>query len=131
MTVPGKDEVDAGLLELAVEKQLRVRNDDGARRNVGSRHRSDMELRMRMRAQVVRQLRVEFAGVIQMTPEKMSPQKRVNISIIFNGLAFHSISRRIAKPSVGRANPVQVHAAAPLCNMLSVEYSRKPSIIRF
>ena len=34
VVVPGKDQVDAGPLEVAIEKQLRVRDDDGVRRRV-------------------------------------------------------------------------------------------------
>ena len=68
VVVAGKDEVDAGPLEIAVEEQLRVRNDDGVRRRMrrmlGNRLDVGMPLGMQTRA-VSRERGVEFAGVIQ------------------------------------------------------------------
>ncbi len=73
VVVPGKDQVDAGPLEISVEKQLRVRDDDGVRRRVrsvpGNRLDMGMALGMQTRA-VSRELGVEFARVIQGPPQK-------------------------------------------------------------
>jgi hypothetical protein len=63
-----------------------------------------------------------------MTPEEMSPRKRVNICIIFNDLGFHSISERIAKPSLGRAIPMQVQPEEPFSNIFSTEYLKNEAL---
>ena len=73
MVVFGKDQVNAGSLEIAVEKQLRVRNDNRARRNVRSLRSDalDMGMRMGMRPRIVnRQFGVEFADEIQCATAK-------------------------------------------------------------
>jgi hypothetical protein len=66
----GNDQVDAGSLEISVEKQLRVRDDDGIRRSVRGVRRNglDMDLPTGMQARAVsRELGIKFAGVIQRT----------------------------------------------------------------
>ena len=45
--VPGKDQVDAGPLEVAVEQQLRVRDDNGARRSMGRVRRNGLDVDVR------------------------------------------------------------------------------------
>jgi hypothetical protein len=73
VVVCGKDQVKAGSLEISVEKQLRVRNDNGIRRSVRGtrRNRLDMDVRIGMKAQAVgRQVGVEFANEIQSATAK-------------------------------------------------------------
>ena len=66
--VVGKDEIDAGTLEIAVEEQLRVGNDDRTcrrmRRMRGRRLEVAVSLLMQTRA-VSSKIGVEFTGVIQ------------------------------------------------------------------
>ena len=44
LIVLGKDQIDAGPLEISVEKQMRVRDDDRVRRSVGGVNRLDMDV---------------------------------------------------------------------------------------
>ena len=66
VVVPGEDQVDAGPLEVAVEQQIRVRDDDGVRRRVRG---MVMGIGMGTRAVNV-QLGVEFADEIQLATAK-------------------------------------------------------------
>ena len=73
VVVPGKDQVDAGALEVAVEQQLRVRDNYRACRNMrGVVGKSlDVALPIGMQARAIdRQIGIEFAGVIQMGPRQ-------------------------------------------------------------
>ena len=68
VVVVGKDEIDAFTLEIAVEQQLRVRNDDrvGRRMRRVLGHRLDVGLPLGMQTGAVgRERGVEFARVIQ------------------------------------------------------------------
>ena len=66
VVVLGKDQVDAGPLEVAVEQQMRVRDDDGVRRRVRG-YRIDMVMGIGMSTRTVNvQLGVEFADEIQL-----------------------------------------------------------------
>ena len=68
VVVPGEDQVDAGPLEVAVEQQIRVRDDDGARRRVrGYRIRMVMSIGMSTRTVNV-QVGSEFADGTQWPP---------------------------------------------------------------
>jgi len=70
VVVPGEDQVDAGLPEVAVEQQIRVRDDDGVRRRVRG-HRSDMVMGFGMSARTVNlQLGIELADEIQLATAK-------------------------------------------------------------
>ena len=112
----GKNEVDAGALEISVEQQLRIRNDNGVRRHVRGvlGNGLDVDVLMGMRPMSVNgNVGVELARVIQTS----RPRKRVNIYIIFYSLNLHSIGTRIAKPSPPCANPVQLAPADPASNI--------------
>jgi hypothetical protein len=64
----GKNQVDAGPLEVRAEQQMRVRNDDGVGRRV---RRRMLDLHMGMRSEAVRgQFGVEFANEIQWATAK-------------------------------------------------------------
>ena len=66
LIVPGKDQIDAGPLEISVEKQMRVRDDDRTRRSVRGVDGLDMDVAAGMQPRAVSgKLGVEFAGVIQ------------------------------------------------------------------
>jgi hypothetical protein len=64
----GKDQVDAGALEVGAEQQMRVRNDNGIGRRM-RRRMLDMHMGMRSEA-VRRQTGVEFANEIQWATAK-------------------------------------------------------------
>ncbi|MEA2862546.1 MAG: hypothetical protein QOC84_502, partial [Bradyrhizobium sp.] len=71
----GKDQVDAGSLEIAVEEQLRVGDDDRTGRRVrrGRKECFDMTVAVGIQSHAVsRKPGVKFAGVIQMAPRKKS-----------------------------------------------------------
>ena len=73
VVVFGKDQVKAGSLEISVEKQLRVRNDNGIRRSVrgARRNRLDMDVRIGMRPRPsAGKSGVEFANEIQRATAK-------------------------------------------------------------
>ena len=73
VVVLGKDQVDAGPLEVAVEQQMRVGNDDRIRRRMRRvrGNRLDVAMPMRMQARAVSgKLGVEFASVIQWATAK-------------------------------------------------------------
>jgi hypothetical protein len=79
LIVLGKDQIDAGLFEIAVEKQLCIRDDDRTCRSMGRMRRNafDMGMAIGMRAQAINEiLCVEFTSVIQWPPQM------VNICII-------------------------------------------------
>ena len=66
LIVPGKDQIDAGPLEISVEKQLRVRDDNRARRNMRGVNRLDVDVAIGMQPRSVgRKAGVKFAGIIQ------------------------------------------------------------------
>ena len=72
LVVLGKNEVDAGSLEISVKKQQRVRHDNGAGRNMGGVRRLDMAIRIGMRNRnVSRRISVELTGVIQWATAKV------------------------------------------------------------
>ena len=73
MIVLGEDEVDAGPLEVASEKQVRVRDDNCIRRSVGRvlGKGLDMGMRTGMRPGTInRQIGVELANKIQCATAK-------------------------------------------------------------
>ena len=66
--VVGKNEIDAGPLELRVEQQLRVGNDNGVVGRVGAVNRLDMRKAPEIRAKAAGVLvGVDFTRVIQGT----------------------------------------------------------------
>ena len=70
VVVPGEDQVDAGPPEVAVEQQIRVRDDDGVRRRVRG-YRIDMVTGIGMSTRTVNvQLGIEFADEIQLATAK-------------------------------------------------------------
>ena len=60
----GENEVDAGALEFRAEQQLRVRNDDGVRRNVVCMDGFGIKMRAWVLAKRVGNLGIQFAEVI-------------------------------------------------------------------
>ena len=61
-----KDQIDAGPLEISVEKQLRVRDDNRARRNMRGVNRLDVDVAIGMQPRFVSgKAGVKFAGIIQ------------------------------------------------------------------
>ena len=59
--VAGENQVDAGTLEIAGEQQMRVRNDNGARRRM-RQNAVDVDVPTQMSALAVRQHVGKFAG---------------------------------------------------------------------
>jgi hypothetical protein len=71
--VVGKNEIDAGSLELSAEKHVRIGNDDRIRRNMSGVNRLGVEMAARMQTQSVGgnlgvEIAVEFAEVIHWGP---------------------------------------------------------------
>jgi hypothetical protein len=58
---------------------LRVRDDDGARRNVRSSDSLDMGMRIGMRAQIVKRLGAEFANEIQWATAMVNTWKKLPV----------------------------------------------------
>ena len=76
LVVLGKNQVDAGSLEISVKEQLCVRDDNRVRRSVRRRNGLDVDVPVGMRTQAISgqlgvsgQRGVEFAGVIQRAPQ--------------------------------------------------------------
>lgn len=74
--VPGKDQIDAGPLELSVKEQVRVRDDNRIRWSVRSVDGLDVEVAVGIQARPVSgslgvkfAIGVEFARIIQGTPQ--------------------------------------------------------------
>ena len=87
VVVPGQDQVDAGPLEVAVEQQIRVRDDDGVRRRVRGCDRIDMVMAHRD-AHPNRQ-RAAWHRICRRN--SIGHREMVNIYIIFNSLSLHII----------------------------------------
>ena len=76
LIVPGKDQIDAGPLELSVKEQVRIRDDNRIRWSVRSVDGLDVEVAIGMQARPVSgslgvkfAFGVEFARIIQGTPQ--------------------------------------------------------------
>ena len=86
VVVLGKDQVDAGPLEVAAEKQMRVRDDDGVRRSVRGvlRKVSTCDMPMECRPEP------SAGSLASNLPTKFNgPPQKVNTYIIFNSLSLH------------------------------------------
>jgi hypothetical protein len=119
VVVPGKDQVDARPLEIAVEQKLCVRDNDRIRRRVGgvSRNRLDMRVPVGVQARAIGgKLGVEFACLIQKGHRKW-------LIYNLNDLNLHIIGISIAKPSPACASPPQLDPEEPLPAIFSVEIS--------
>jgi hypothetical protein len=66
LMVPGKDQIDAGPLEISIKKQLRVRDDDCIRGNMRSVNRLDVDVAIGIQPRSVSgKLGIESASIIQ------------------------------------------------------------------
>jgi hypothetical protein len=62
--VAGKNKVNTGALELCAEKQMRVGNNNGVRRNVSGVNRFGIDVAARVLTQSIGKLGIKFAEVI-------------------------------------------------------------------
>jgi len=102
--VLGKNQVDARALEIAVEKQLSIRDNYRVRRRMRTlpRNRLDVGLVLSKKTQTVgRMTGIDFAGVIQRGTAKTL------MKIIRKNLSLHIIKVSIRKPFLAWAIPMQ------------------------
>jgi hypothetical protein len=114
--VAGKNEVDTGTLELCAEQQLRVRDDNGVRRNVRGMNGLGKKVIAGLMAQRIKDLGIKFAEVIHPAP----PQWLINIQFQKTKLPYHPPAHRETISCLQKTGPGPAGAGFLDTSILSV-----------